>query len=432
MENVNPRTLINSKKNEYWARKFLEKLEKVANSKEEEFVGLELGDVKRKHKKYILLRQNLLDIIRYAKHLLTICKPVTAARASNLLVYFADFVKKPFKEVKREDIERFFEKYAYCSKSYNNTFARILKPFFRWLYGYGKKDSYPEVVEWIYCGKKRNNQLPEILTMEEIAKMIDACDNLRDRALISILYESGCRASEILDLKIGDLHFDDYGAYLVVNGKTGSRRIRLVSSVTDLKAWLNVHPKKDDANAPLFCALTKNNKGNPLGDSSLDFIVQQIAKKAGISKRVYPHLFRHTRATHLAKHLTEQELKIYFGWTMGSDMPSTYVHLSGKDIEQKILQLSGIVQKEKEGAPVIPTVYCFRCHERNSIGDRFCKKCGEELPSKETIEKIEAVKQVVNQVTMFIFEKMKERKIGEEDLDNVIQEWYEKNSQKNQ
>jgi hypothetical protein len=154
--------------------------------------------------------------------------------------------------------------------------------------------------------------------------------------------------------------------------------------------------------------------------------VQQIAKKAGIKKRVYPHLFRHTRATHLAKHLTEQELKIYFGWTMGSDMPSTYVHLSGKDIEQKILQLSGIVQKEKEGAPIIPTIYCFRCHERNSIGDRFCKRCGEELPSKETIEKIEAVKRIVNEVTMFIFEKMKERKIGEQDLNNIIKEWYER------
>jgi len=431
MENVNPRILINSEKNEYWARKFLEKLEETANSKEE-VVELELGD--KKQKKYMLLRQNLLDIIRYAKHLLTICKPVTAARVSNLLIYFADFVKKPFKEVKREDIESFFERYAYYSKNYNITFARVIKPFFKWLYGYGEKDGYPEVVDWIYCGnkEKNNKKLPNILTMEEIRKMIDVCDNLRDRALIAVLYESGCRASEILDSKIGDLHFDDYGAYLVVDGKTGSRRIRLVSSVTDLKAWLNVHPKKDDANASLFCALTKNNKGNPLGDSSLDFIVQQIAKKAGISKRVYPHLFRHTRATHLAKHLTEQELKIFFGWTMGSDMPSTYVHLSGKDIEQKILQLSGIVPKEKEGAPIIPTVYCLKCHEKNSVGDRFCKRCGEELPSKETIEKIEAVKQVVNQVTMFIFEKMKERKIGEEDLDNVIQEWYEKNSQKNQ
>jgi hypothetical protein len=174
--------------------------------------------------------------------------------------------------------------------------------------------------------------------------------------------------------------------------------------------------------------MTKNNKGNPLGDSSLDFIVQQIAKKAGISKRVYPHLFRHTRATHLAKHLTEQELKIFFGWTMGSDMPSTYIHLSGKDIEQKILELSGIVPKEKEGAPIIPTVYCLKCHEKNSVGDRFCKKCGEELPDEKTLERVELAKQIISQATLFVFQKMEKKGVKGEDLDNILKEWLEQKS----
>ncbi|MGC8993727.1 MAG: tyrosine-type recombinase/integrase, partial [Candidatus Aenigmatarchaeota archaeon] len=260
------------------------------------------------------------------------------------------------------------------------------------MYGYSKRDGYPEVVDWIDTGNKNTNyqKLPQVLTMEEINKMIEVCDNLRDKALISVLYESGCRASEILDLKIKDLEFDEYGGVLIVRGKTGSRRIRLISSIPALKEWLNVHPRKNDPNASLFCSLAKNNKGSPLDVCGLHFIVKEIAKKAGINKRVYPHLFRHTRATHLAKYLTEQELKIYFGWAKGSDMPGVYVHLSGRDVENKILQISGVKPKESESLPTLPTIKCYRCGEENSSGNKFCWKCGAPLQQK-TIEKIEAV-----------------------------------------
>jgi hypothetical protein len=232
------------------------------------------------------------------------------------------------------------------------------------------------------------------------------------------------RASELLGLKIGDVHFDEYGAYLIVKGKTGERRIRLISSVLDLKNWLNVHPRKDDPNAPLFCSLSPNRKGKPMRETSLNYKLKEIAKKCGIQKNVYPHLFRHTRATHLAKYLTEQELKIYFGWRPNSGVASVYVHLSGADIDNKILAVNGIKKEENVKPTTISPIKCPKCGELNSIGNKFCQKCGSPLDIK-TIEKIEAVKKIVSEVTMFIFEKMKERKIGEEDLDSIIREWYE-------
>jgi len=418
---------------ENWAKCFLQYLEKATENQNEE-ITLTFGRGKN-GRKYALLRENLIDIVKYCRSRVEndFIKPVSSRIIANLLVHFASFIKKPFKEVKREDIESFFE---HClktkSQNYNLMFRRIIKPFFRWVYGYEKEDGYPDVVRWIRTSVRKNGNNKEleeleILSLEEIAKMIDVCDNLRDRALISVLYESGMRASELLCLRIKDVHFDEYGAYLLVSGKTGSRRIRLVSSVVDLKNWLNVHPRKNDPNAYLFVSITKNNKskGRPLSESGLKLILSQISSKAGINKKVYAHLFRHSRATHLAKHLTEQELKKYFGWTPNSGMASVYVHLSGADLDNKLLAINGVKKEGEEKPPAIPTVKCYKCAEINSICNKFCSKCGAPLDLK-VVEKLEIVKQIVSQVTMFIFEKMKERKIGEEDLNNVIQEWYEK------
>jgi hypothetical protein len=147
-----------------------------------------------------------------------------------------------------------------------------------------------------------------------------------------------------------------------------------------------------------------------------------LAKRAKIQKRVFPHLFRHSRLTELAKYMTEQELKVYAGWRPNSDMAQTYVHLSGADIDNKILAINGIKSDENKRLPTIPTLKCYRCGEFNNVGNKFCWKCNAPL-TQETIEKIEIVKKIVSEVTMFIFEKMKERKIGEEDLEEIVREW---------
>lgn len=424
---VDPRTLVNSKKNDLWARNFLRMIEDEINNADSDVITLTLGDKLRNPRDYILLKDNLEYILGYAKHFIGLgFKHVSAAGISNHLIRFMSKIQKPTKKITRKDIEKFLEEWSFkYSKSYVFTMKRKIKPFFRWVYGMDVKDGYPEVVDWIYCGKKSDmrRDLPEILTMEEIQKMIEVCSNFRDRAIVSILYESGCRASEILDLKINGLVFDEYGIKVVVNGKTGSRRLRLVSCVHDVKQWLNVHPRKNEDDAALFCALTKNNMGNPLGDSSLDFIISQIKKRASLKKRVYPHLFRHTRATHLAKHLSEQELKVYFGWSKTSNMASVYIHLSGKDVENKILALNGIKTRDTGKPPVVPSSKCYKCGEINSIGNKFCFKCDAPLTSK-SIQKVENVKKIISEVTVHILDQMEKRKIGEGDLQNIVEEWY--------
>jgi integrase/recombinase XerD len=116
-------------------------------------------------------------------------------------------------------------------------------------------------------------------------------------------------------------------------------------------------------------------------------MLKSVIKETGIKKRVYPHLFRHSRATMLANHLTEFQMNQYFGWTQGSDMPSTYVHLSGKDLDGALLKLNGLEYSEKEAKETIfKPRPCPRCKTFNSHDSSFCKQCSGILDDKLRVE----------------------------------------------
>jgi integrase len=219
-------------------------------------------------------------------------------------------------------------------------------------------------------GRKQKRKLPEnLLTEEEIQRLIDAARNSRDKALFALLADAGLRIGEALFLRVKDVVFDDYGAYIMVpDGKTGGRRVRLVSCIQHLRNWLEVHPssKRD---SKLFVRLDKN--GNrQLMYTSVRSALQNALKRSGIDKRVHPHLFRHTAATRAAKFMTEQEMKVHFGWEADSIMPAIYVHLSGRDVEDKILSHYGIKEDGQE-----EMIACPKCGKRSQKSARFCYHC---------------------------------------------------------
>jgi len=173
---------------------------------------------------------------------------------------------------------------------------------------------------------------PEILTLNEIMKIFNSADNLRDKLIILLLYESGIRVGELINLRKKDVYFDEWGAILRVNGKTGMRYVRVTKSVMFLKIYMNI---------------IQGDKLFDLTERQINNMLKKYARKSGIKKKIYPHLFRHTRATHLAKYLTEPELKAYFGWSKDSKMPSVYVHLSSRDVDEKIIRLSSVLELPK-------------------------------------------------------------------------------------
>lgn len=321
-----------------------------------------------------------------------------------VLFNFAKAVQKPFKDMQREDIEQYL--YSLKILPVSLDFHKIIiRKFFKWVY---QSDSYPDVVKWIKLKRQRTRKLPEdMLTLQEVRALVDAADNPRDRALVSILYESGCRLSEVTNILQKDVKIDQYGAIIVVNGKTGMRRIRLIDSAPDLTLWLNNHPLKGDNN-PLFN--DRRFRLQSLGQDGVQKVLQALTKRAGITKHVHPHLLRHTRLTALAKDFTESELKIMAGWSGDSRMAGIYVHLSGADIERKQLERAGLIgrdERQKEENLLKPHD-CPRCKEVNPATAKFCYKCGMALDLKTAVEMEDVEKGLDKSLSTMLNSKIEE------------------------
>ncbi|HIH36958.1 MAG TPA: tyrosine-type recombinase/integrase [Methanocellales archaeon] len=315
---------------------------------------------------------------------LTISTRLGYLRALSLLT---SHVTKPFSETEKEAVVDWVS----CLDRGANTvnlYKACIKRFFQWFYDCERRE-YPDVVKWITTSRAKKS-IVEVLTLDEVKRMAEATTNQRDRALIMALYESAARADELLKMKIRDIKIDRYGAVCMVNGKTGIRRIRLVDAVPDIQFWMNMHPEKDNPDAPLWIA---QRIGYDLKYAQFHHIVVQLGRKAGIKKDVHPHLLRHSRLTELATKLTDSELKVFAGWGADSRMPGVYIHLSGADIDKKILSIHGLVEEEEgvEDRPLTPKK-CPRCEIKNPPTAKFCYRCSAVLDIKTALEMEEASK----------------------------------------
>ncbi len=180
-----------------------------------------------------------------------------------------------------------------------------LRNFFDYLVFENYRDSNPmDLIESPKIGRK----LPDTLSIDDIDLLIDTIDlsyqyqgiNLgeRNRAIIETLYSCGLRVSELIDLKISDLFFDE--GFIKVTGKGDKQRFVPIGESTqkyiliwkDIRNHINVNPESKDI-------LFLNYKGNKLTRAMIFTIIKNLVKKSGLKKTVSPHTFRHSFATHL-------------------------------------------------------------------------------------------------------------------------------------
>ncbi len=334
-----------------------------------------------------------------------------------MLETFCSFNCKPFSRVTVDDTMEFVKYVSndYVSKNFHRKLSidsvrhhkTALKYFMAKFYE-GNKEvdrndrGIPMCVAWIR--REKNDfvrKLPkDMLSTEEIKRMIEVADNPRDRALVAVLYEGALRASELLDMKLKHVELDKYGAKITVSGKTGDRVVRLINSVPDLQAWLNCHPFRDSPEAWLWSSMRKRVRrdNEAKGETSIKYRSEQLkikglqyrvtglAELAGVKKRVYCHLLRHSRLTELAKGMTEQELKVFAGWTPDSKTASTYIHLSAKDISKRLLQINGIIPEEDMVDTTLQPRVCPRCKTKNPSVAKYCSICSMVLDQKEALK----------------------------------------------
>jgi integrase/recombinase XerD len=333
---------------------------------------------------------------------------LTVASQTRLLLKFGVWANKPFNEMTEYDIDDYFDTLKHQAHSTRGTTKQVIKTFL--------KKVNPEAASTIILQKVENNLTPDsLLTENEITKMIKYAVNLRDKALFACLWDSGARKSELLSTTIKDAKFDKYGCLLwLPESKTEPRPARLVFASSYLREWLDSHPTNNNPDSPIFCSLV-----TPYGlisDAGLYAQIQKIAKRAGITKHVTPHKWRHTRATDLATKITEQELKNVLGWEASSKMTQIYIHLSAKDINKAMLKANNIEVEDDDGkkeVSLLATERCPRCKEINGKNRDYCSRCGlalsEEERKREQEEQDRIMKLVAEDAVRVLMEAFKEK-----------------------
>lgn len=178
-----------------------------------------------------------------------------------------------------------------------------IRAFYKYLLLEGTIKSNPaELLDSPKIGRK----LPDTLSLDEIERIIKAIDlskpeGERNKAIIEMLYGCGLRVSELINLKLSDLHFKE--GFVSVTGKGNKQRLvplgsHAASQVIIYKEQVRVHQDIKRGNEDI---LFLNNKGNKLSRVMIFYIVKELAEKAGIRKTISPHTFRHSFATHLVE-----------------------------------------------------------------------------------------------------------------------------------
>ena len=299
------------------------------------------------------------------------------------LIKLSKMLNKTFSDANKEDIRKVIAELEQTdlSAETKKSFKIMLRKLYRFIRGIDEKGVYPEEVKWISIYIPNNHKkLPEeLLDEEEILQIIQNCETLRDKTLVAVIAESGCRVSEIGTMQIKHVSFEEHGARLTVNGKTGMRKILVISSAPYLQEWINQHPNNNNPESYLWT----NNRGPFLGYTRISAILKKAAKRARIRKRVYLHLLRHSRATKMASIMPEASMKQYLGWTQGSKMAGIYIHMSGKDTDEAILRANGIEIKKEQTKQLMQPKKCLRCKTVNPATNRFCNICGLILDAEE-------------------------------------------------
>ena len=300
---------------------------------------------------------------------------------------------KNWLELDKDDVERqvviIMKRHSDNGKETNTTsdHKRFLKIWFRFLkLGSRKFKKVGDPIETRdIVSKSIDSKITrlQLISPDEKKKLVDACGNFRDKALIHVHYDAGTRIGEILSIQIKHLKHDKNGYVLSVDGKTGSRNIRILESIPTLARWLESHPEKDNPEAYLFCSMKSIWTGNKLSYQGSVRVLNTACKRAGI-RHLNWHLFRHTEATRTAKYMSDGITKKRHGWSPTSKMPARYSHINNADVDEAFLKHHGIQPDELDEENTLP-VMCKICNTPNSHDTTICQTCGKPLTMQQAI-----------------------------------------------
>lgn len=215
-------------------------------------------------------------------------------------------------------------------------YKKTIKKFWKWKDG--NNSSYPDLVEWIDVSVKPK-EVPA-LSREDVEYLASSTPSVKLKALIMVLFDSGARIEELLNVRLTDEHLawkkeTECYAIRLEFSKTKPRTVSLPLSSKHLKSWLDVHPNKVNPASQLF----------PMRYDAIRTALHRLASRT-LRKRVTPHILRHSSATYYANLLNHQQLCKRYGWTMNSDQVNRYIDRAGI-VEEETVRI--IREHERDG-----------------------------------------------------------------------------------
>jgi site-specific recombinase XerD len=313
-------------------------------------------------------------------------------------------------------------RHASYSPSTISDFKKVLKKFVK----YVNDGELPKFWSDIHSEKikSRYSAADQMITYDELQSLLNACKNQRDKALISLLWDSGVRASELLQLKIKNFQKSSDGLYAVLNIQQGSKNYKqrtviltgdsvvLVPQYIEyLKEFLK---DKFSEEGFLFIGIGKEKPGMNLTYDDLRMIIQKVRMRSGIQKPIAPHLFRHSCATRMASEsLPIQVFTKQMGWS-SNKMADNYTHLDQKSQIKAILKAQGIKITDDELNKPLAKINrrCPRCHSLNTGAARFCGNCGSPMKPEDFVK--------VEEQRMKVMETLKETNMLSPELQSTM------------
>lgn len=357
---------------------------------------------------------------------------------------------RPYEKITPNEIVEWQRNLPQSSENGFNLTKRLVKRFLRYCHTgtikYTKGMELPAVCEYIHYENPKVDFYKEVLTKEEIFRLLQACEKIRDEALIHTTYEGIFRAHEILSAKIKDIKFTKWGATIKVKSKKAKKEERvvpLIDSVPILQLWLEHHPHRNDLEAPLWVSRNTND-GKPKAITKTRFgeILEYIRKRAGITKHIHPHMLRWSGATHKAEWMTLPALAKFGGWTKDSKvLLNFYIHFhQSKEVEKAVLKQAGIQTEEIEKEEnILKRKECPRCQYKNPPTLKLCKHCSlpldteialQQLEAEEKIPKANRVLELVQQFFIKKYPEMVKEALQQPQIQQLINEIQPKNENK--
>jgi integrase len=319
---------------------------------------------------------------------------------ANQLSTIARRSDKPFIELTNEDIRALFKSIE--SKSTGTKYAtyQALRSYFCDLLKYDRQMGPDLTSKWeqLMDNVKRPVTTKRLLTHndlvspEDLDKLLGACKNPRDQALVMTLFETGARLSELLSMEVRDVNFNARPVEIKIRhskteDKNGRRPAYIFRADPLLKIWLGQHPFNDktpdfyNSATPVWVSWQPRYKTTlPMTTNTAGLMLERIKRRAGIpeQRRIFAHLFRHSRASDLRENygMDVKEIKEILGHSK-IETTDGYLTLNRSTMIQKLQGVDDIALQERRAEALRrSTPIPCTCGVSNDVQTAFCYKCG--------------------------------------------------------